>query len=120
MTFPDGTHALDETSLRRAPRRVRHRRRPVRLRQVDAAADRLGPDPADDGHRSTVDRASLGYVFQDATLLPWRTVRRNVELLAELEGLSKAERARRAQENIDLVGLTGARGEVPASSCRAA
>ena len=28
----------------------------------------------------------VGYVFQDATLLPWRTVRANVELLAELRG----------------------------------
>ena len=41
-----------------------------------------------------VDVASkrVGYVFQDPTLLPWRTVRRNVELLAELEHLPKAER----------------------------
>ena len=27
---------------------------------------------------------NLGYVFQDATLLPWRTVQGNVELLTEL------------------------------------
>ncbi len=32
-------------------------------------------------------------MFQDATLLQWRTVQRNVELLAELEGVAKAERA---------------------------
>ena len=37
----------------------------------------------------------LGYVFQDATLLPWRTVAQNVALLAELEKLGKAERGRR-------------------------
>ena len=30
--------------------------------------------------RVDVDRNHLGYVFQDATLLPWRTVRRNVAL----------------------------------------
>lgn len=54
-----------------------------------------------------VDRESLGYTFQDATLLPWRTVRRNVELLLELHGSPKEERARIAQEHINLVGLDG-------------
>ncbi|MCU0274827.1 MAG: ABC transporter ATP-binding protein [Acidimicrobiales bacterium] len=53
------------------------------------------------------DRARIGYVFQDPTLLPWRTVRRNVELLAELHGVPAAERTRLAQEAIDLVGLSG-------------
>jgi NitT/TauT family transport system ATP-binding protein len=49
----------------------------------------------------------LGYVFQDATLLPWRTVQANVELLGELQGLSKDERQKRAAEAIELVGLRG-------------
>jgi NitT/TauT family transport system ATP-binding protein len=49
----------------------------------------------------------LGYVFQDPTLLPWRSVRRNVELLAELEGVPRAERRRRAERVIELVGLEG-------------
>ncbi|MGI5292651.1 ABC transporter ATP-binding protein [Nonomuraea polychroma] len=49
--------------------------------------------------------ASVGYVFQDPTLLPWRTVRSNVELFGELRGLSKQERRRRADEAISLVGL---------------
>jgi NitT/TauT family transport system ATP-binding protein len=47
----------------------------------------------------------IGYVFQDPTLLPWRTVQANVELLAELHGLRKDERRRRADEAIKLVGL---------------
>jgi NitT/TauT family transport system ATP-binding protein len=55
----------------------------------------------------------LGYVFQDATLLPWRTVAQNVALLAELEKLGKAERGRRITEAIELVGLTGFENHLP-------
>jgi NitT/TauT family transport system ATP-binding protein len=47
----------------------------------------------------------IGYVFQDPALLPWRTVSSNVELLAELRGLPKQERRRRAADAIELVGL---------------
>ena len=50
---------------------------------------------------------NLGYVFQDPTLLPWRTVHGNVELLAELAGVPKAERARAAADAIALTGLSG-------------
>jgi NitT/TauT family transport system ATP-binding protein len=53
----------------------------------------------------TVQSGKIGYVFQDPTLLPWRTVQANVELLAELEGLPKQERRRRAEDAITLVGL---------------
>jgi NitT/TauT family transport system ATP-binding protein len=49
----------------------------------------------------------IGYVFQDATLLPWRNVQANVELLAELHGESKKARAAKSKEAIDLVGLSG-------------
>jgi NitT/TauT family transport system ATP-binding protein len=56
-----------------------------------------------------LDRERLGYVFQDATLLPWRTVRQNVELLAELHSLDSAERRRLAKEAIELVGLKDSR-----------
>jgi NitT/TauT family transport system ATP-binding protein len=51
--------------------------------------------------------AQLGYVFQDATLLPWRTVLGNVELPAELRKVPKAERRALAEQAIQLVGLTG-------------
>lgn len=61
-------------------------------------------------HRETT---SVGYVFQDPTLLPWRTVRANVELFGELGRLSRQERRRRADEAIDLVGLTDFRDARP-------
>ena len=52
-------------------------------------------------------------MFQDPTLLPWRTVQRNVELNAELHGVPKAERKRRAAEAIELVSLVGHEGKYP-------
>jgi NitT/TauT family transport system ATP-binding protein len=60
-----------------------------------------------------VDADKLGYVFQDPTLLPWRTVQGNVELLTELDGLSKEERRRRADNAIALVGLSEFKGYRP-------
>ena len=62
-----------------------------------------------------VDRDRLGYVFQDATLLPWRTVQGNIELLAELHDVPKAERAQLAAEAIELVGLGGFEQHYPKS-----
>lgn len=55
----------------------------------------------------------VGYVFQDATLLPWRTVRQNVELLAELRRWPAAERRQKAARAIDLVGLQGFENHLP-------
>lgn len=48
---------------------------------------------------------NVGFVFQDPTLLPWRSVRRNVELVGELTGLSRAERRIRTVEALGRVGL---------------
>jgi NitT/TauT family transport system ATP-binding protein len=62
-----------------------------------------------------VDRDRLGYVFQDPTLLPWRTVQQNVELLPELHGVSKSERAALATRAIGTVGLKGFEHHYPKS-----
>lgn len=62
-----------------------------------------------------VDRDRIGYVFQDATLLHWRTVQANVELFGELHGIPKAERAQLASDAIDLVGLRGFENHYPKS-----
>lgn len=47
----------------------------------------------------------VGYVWQDPTLLPWRTARRNVELFEELDGVPKVERRQRAERALAGVGL---------------
>tara|TARA_B100002003_G_C14133521_1_gene545119 strand:+ start:907 stop:1638 length:732 start_codon:yes stop_codon:yes gene_type:complete len=47
----------------------------------------------------------VGYVFQDSTLMPWRTVRKNIELLAELEKIDKKIIKKKANAIIELVGL---------------
>ena len=44
-------------------------------------------------------------VFQEFGLLPWRTVTANVELGLELKGVPHLQRAGRAKELIELVGL---------------
>ena len=46
-----------------------------------------------------------GIAFQQAGLLPWRTVRENIELPLELHGASRSARRARAAELIELVGL---------------
>ncbi|MFF5261664.1 ABC transporter ATP-binding protein [Actinomadura viridis] len=55
----------------------------------------------------------IGFVFQEATLLHWRNVAKNVELLMELQGVPKQERIERREEAIDLVGLGGFQRHLP-------
>ena len=55
-----------------------------------------------------------GIVFQHFALFPWKTVRENVMYGLAKQGLAKEEQARRAQEFIDLVKLTGFEDAYPA------
>jgi NitT/TauT family transport system ATP-binding protein len=48
---------------------------------------------------------SLGFVFQDATLMPWCDVAANVAMPLELLGLSVDEKASRVKSALGLVGL---------------
>lgn len=58
--------------------------------------------PASEARRRGV---HLGFVFQDATLLPWRTVQDNIRLPLELLGVPRSEHAARIRDALALVGL---------------
>jgi NitT/TauT family transport system ATP-binding protein len=47
----------------------------------------------------------IGMVFQDPTLLPWKTALANVEFPLDLRGIDRTVRRKRCLELIDLVGL---------------
>ncbi|MEM9562145.1 MAG: ABC transporter ATP-binding protein [Actinomycetota bacterium] len=114
MVFPDGTEALQDISF-----------------QVDRGEFVTIVGPSGCGKSTLlkiasgllnntagtveVDRERIGYVFQDATLLPWRNVQGNVELFAELHKIPKAERRKLATEAIELVGLSGFENHYPKS-----
>jgi NitT/TauT family transport system ATP-binding protein len=58
-------------------------------------------------------RPKIGFVFQQANLMPWRTVVENITLPLELEKLSPEKARRKAQELVTLVGLDGFEGSLP-------
>ncbi|HTX79619.1 MAG TPA: ABC transporter ATP-binding protein [Longilinea sp.] len=49
----------------------------------------------------------IGLVFQQANLMPWRTVIDNITLPLELQGVPQNEACKRAGEWINLIGLQG-------------
>jgi NitT/TauT family transport system ATP-binding protein len=60
-----------------------------------------------DGQEVTGPGLDRGVVFQQYTLLPWRTARQNIELALEAAGVrTKAARVERADRYLELVGLT--------------
>ena len=63
----------------------------------------------------TINRSSdnIGYIFQEPTLMPWRTVEQNVRFLGELDGMSRDESNRRTAEVLALVGLEEFRKHYP-------
>ena len=112
MTFPDGTLALQDATFTVHPGEFVTVVGPsgcgksTLLRIASGLVQQSGGTVA-------VDRESLGYVFQDATLLKWRTVQSNVELMAELSGVDKVKRRELASDVIDLVGLRGFEDKYP-------
>jgi NitT/TauT family transport system ATP-binding protein len=60
-----------------------------------------------EGQPLVAPRREIGFVFQKANLMPWRTVLGNIVLPLEIGGLPKAELQERARAQISLVGLDG-------------
>ena len=51
-------------------------------------------------------RETMSFIFQDPTLLPWRTTRANAGLGLELERVSREKRAEKVDALLELVGLS--------------
>ena len=59
-------------------------------------------------------RRTVGIVFQEPTLMGWRTVEANVTLPLEVAGVPQAKARQQAQALVDLVGLSGFEDAYPA------
>ena len=66
-----------------------------------------------DGHPPGGDGGDIGYVFQDATLMPWATVFDNVYLPLRLKGAGKAAARTEVEASLASVGLLGFAGSYP-------
>jgi NitT/TauT family transport system ATP-binding protein len=65
------------------------------------------------GQSGPVAAGSYGIVFQNAALLPWRNVLKNVMLPADLLGLERSAAEERARRLLDLVQLHGQEDKMP-------
>ncbi|MGC5363319.1 ABC transporter ATP-binding protein [Streptomyces sp. DT24] len=77
------------------------------LRTLAGLLPALDGEVHQDGEPITGPHADRALVFQDDALLPWRTVRANVELPLAIRGVARAERRERAEHWLTRVGLDG-------------
>jgi NitT/TauT family transport system ATP-binding protein len=112
LVFPDGTAALDGVDLTVDRGEFVSIVGPSGCGKSTLLRIASGLESASGG-ATDVSTSRIGYVFQDATLLPWRSVQGNVELLAELNRAAKADRAAKAAAAIGLVGLNGFEKHLP-------
>jgi NitT/TauT family transport system ATP-binding protein len=104
MVFPDGTRALDGVGFEVRRGEFVSLVGPSGCGKSTVLRLLAGFEAPTSGTVET-DGGSFGYVFQDPTLMPWRTVLANVELPAQLTGVAPAERRSRARAALERVGL---------------
>ncbi len=73
------------------------------LRQATAGELRVSGLPPEAARRSS---GRVAFVFQDPTLLPWRTVTDNIRLPLELQGLPRQVHQSLIEDALQLIGLT--------------
>lgn len=110
--FPDGTKALDKTSLSLGKAEFISLVGPSGCGKSTLLRIASNLESATSGSMNVTNKG-IGYIFQDATLMPWRTVQANVELLGELYKIPKAARREKAKKALELVGLTSFASHYP-------
>ncbi|HWQ76013.1 MAG TPA: ABC transporter ATP-binding protein [Syntrophomonas sp.] len=83
---------------------------------LDIVAGLLNPDAGNvsiDGKKVSGSSTDCGFVMQSYALLPWRTVRRNVEYGLEIKKTPRRERRGISQRYIEMVGLSGFESRYP-------
>ena len=111
--YDNGVMALGPLDLDVRQRRIRLAARAVGLRKIDGVAPDRGPQRADIRHRRRFASrrrrraagTSIGFVFQEPTLMPWTSVRENVRLPLKLAHAPAAEANARVDEALTQVGL---------------
>jgi NitT/TauT family transport system ATP-binding protein len=76
------------------------------LKLVSGLSPVSGGTVSVNGMTSENARQLVSFIFQDATLLPWRTVEQNVGLGMELEHAARPARKERVAQMLQLVGLS--------------
>ncbi|MFF3617231.1 ABC transporter ATP-binding protein [Streptomyces sp. NPDC002580] len=83
------------------------------LRTLAGLLAPLAGEVSQDAHRLDGPSADRALIFQEDALLPWRTLRSNVELPLAIKGLPRSERRALAGSWLDRVGLAERSGQLP-------
>ncbi|MPY62367.1 ABC transporter ATP-binding protein [Streptomyces spongiae] len=83
------------------------------LRTLAGLLPALDGEVSQDGRPLTGPAADRALIFQEDALLPWRTLRANVELPLAIKGLPRAERREQAESWLTRVGLTEQSRQLP-------
>ena len=111
LTYPDGTEALTNTNVSVAAGEFVSIVGPSgcgKSTLLRLASGLIAPTSG-----SITRSGSVQFVFQDSTLLPWRSVRRNVSLNLELQRVEKSEIDERTNNALALVGLLDSAEKLP-------
>ena len=116
LTFSNGNgglHVLDSISLEVSPDEFVCIVGPSgcgKTSLLRILAGLLGPSSGQvvfSGERLARPQRRIGFVFQEANLMPWRTALSNICLPLELAGLARGDKLDRACSLIELMGLQG-------------
>ena len=112
-TFSNGTEALRGVDLAIGPGEFVSLLGPSGCGKSTALRLIAGLAEPSAGRVEWARRERLGFVFQEPTLMPWRTVLGNIRLPLQVAGIGKSEAEARAEAALAQVGLAGFEASYP-------